>query len=331
MTTHTAFDTSRRIRHALAWLGGSITTAILMMTLSSQANLKTDGVSRFIPYRGALSFNGTPVNLSVEMEFKLYNSATDDTPEWAEQHTVTCYNGVFSVLLGNGVGDGLAALTDVLRNADDVHIGITLMTSEGTVEFGQKKRFVQLPYSYWATQGTDFTVGQKLRINTNKTLSSSSNAPLVVQNGTHTMGFGGQRIESNTLLHLNYRSQNTTHTPEIRIGGSLDFKSINGTKNGGTILKYDSGNIVINEDGELGDSTVFASQVTFGENVSGISGQIEVTNVCDQGQDFSGSSNQSASCSDEDAMTSLRLTGASGNVGAIFTNFKCCDFAVTID
>ena len=58
-------------------------------------------VPQLINYQAVLTdADGNPINGSRDIQFKIYDAATNGTELWSETHTVTVTDGLFNVLLG---------------------------------------------------------------------------------------------------------------------------------------------------------------------------------------------------------------------------------------
>jgi hypothetical protein len=56
---------------------------------------------RRMSYQGKLEIDGSPCNGAINITFRLFNAATGGTKAWEETQSVTCDNGLFSVILGS--------------------------------------------------------------------------------------------------------------------------------------------------------------------------------------------------------------------------------------
>ncbi|MBT9558770.1 MAG: hypothetical protein IV100_22250, partial [Myxococcales bacterium] len=129
----------------------------------ADGNPATDTVPRYVPYKGTLEKDGVGYSGTVGMTFKLYDG-TSTTAAWTESQTVTVYSGAFQVLLGSDSTASATSLTEVLKDADDVYLSVSLTTSSGTVDLSNKQRLMPTPYAIWTTSSTDFTVGDDLDV-----------------------------------------------------------------------------------------------------------------------------------------------------------------------
>ncbi len=79
-----------------------------------------------LPYQGTLTTaQGTPLNGTVEMTFRIYNVPTGGTPLWSEAHTgsnaVPVHDGLFHLFLGS-----LVPFPSTLWDADTLYLGIQI-------------------------------------------------------------------------------------------------------------------------------------------------------------------------------------------------------------
>lgn len=56
---------------------------------------------RRMSYQGKLEIDGSPCNGVIDITFRLFDAATGGTEYWEESQSVTCDNGIFSVMLGS--------------------------------------------------------------------------------------------------------------------------------------------------------------------------------------------------------------------------------------
>ncbi len=98
-----------------------------------------------INYQGFLSdINGTPLNGSYDLEFRIYNQPSGEEPAiWTEQHiAVSLTNGVFSVLLGSIIAIPLSVF-----DQDALWIGVTVGTDS---EIAPRLQLTSVPWSFRA-------------------------------------------------------------------------------------------------------------------------------------------------------------------------------------
>ena len=102
--------------------------------------------TNIINYQGYLADNnGEPVNGSIDMTFRVYNTATGGTPlwqeTWSEANAISVSDGIFDVALG----DINATLAEIAQGQSDLYLGVTVGTSELTprTKFGSAFNAVQ--------------------------------------------------------------------------------------------------------------------------------------------------------------------------------------------
>ena len=165
-------------------LGAALTTGWSVM---ADGNPATDTVPRLLPYQGVLEMNGEPVNATgddaIAVRFSLYVGPDAETPVYNQDARLEVFSGRFTTSMGpTGVdanGDPVA-IADVIRGADDLHLGITLLGSEGDpsddVVLTNRQRLTATPYAMWTTSATDLAVARNAIVN----------GDLVVRNHTET-------------------------------------------------------------------------------------------------------------------------------------------------
>lgn len=154
--------------------------------------------------------NATPANFVTT--FRIYDSATGNTIVWAEQQTVTIFQGNFSVLLGNGqaAGSDPRPPLDTVFTGPNRYMGITVGANP---EFTPRQRILPNAYAYRAKVAE--SVGSVISLNGTTTNFS----------GGFTAG-GGSSISGNlTLEDINVDGGTldvNTATNTVIVGGPLD-------------------------------------------------------------------------------------------------------------
>ncbi|MBM4372323.1 MAG: hypothetical protein FJ098_11755 [Deltaproteobacteria bacterium] len=151
---------SRHTKIAIASLVGGLTALALMLGLGAAADglQSTDQVPRLLLYHSTLERDGQPVHATFEMTFSLYDGSGAAAAAWTETLPVTVYGGRFSAVLGNSSQASASALAEVVRKADDLYLGITILEDGAAIPLGNRQRFLPLPYTHWSWQGTDLVV-----------------------------------------------------------------------------------------------------------------------------------------------------------------------------
>ena len=96
----------------------------------------------------------TPRNFNVV--FRIYNSSTGPTPQWAEQQVVTVDRGYFTVMLGSGSSIDSTFTNDLTAifsggDASDRYLGITVQgLASPDAEIAPRLRLLASPYAFLA-------------------------------------------------------------------------------------------------------------------------------------------------------------------------------------
>ncbi len=162
-------------------LASSLLTGALVVAVTAVADgdPSTDQVPRIIPYNGMLELDGVPVNLVGDaapfLRFELTDGAAGPVV-FTQQAQVQVYGGRFTVLLGP-TGTGGVRLDDVVADADDLFVRITLLGEVGTaaddIVLAGSQRVLMSPFAMWATDATDFAVARDLAVARNTTLGGT--------------------------------------------------------------------------------------------------------------------------------------------------------------
>lgn len=82
------------------WLSAAWRTVILALVVGLSAAPQLHAIPQTLNYQGLLAQDGTPVNGTRSVVFKIYDSAEAGTVLWQETQTVSFTDGLFSVILG---------------------------------------------------------------------------------------------------------------------------------------------------------------------------------------------------------------------------------------
>ena len=209
---------SERIKTMLIALTGGLFSAIVVLGVSAIAdnNPGTDNVPKLIPYNGTLEKDGHVINDAVKLHFRIFDGKDAQNPVWEEQLTVQVYHGRFTALLGSSSPESSANLAKVINNADDLYLGIGVVTSSGEVQLSNRQRFLPVPYALWTTASTDFKVGHDLTV-------------------SHNISAGGDASVGGALSVAG----NTTLEDDLTINGTdLVFSPTQDRGNGGRALVH---------------------------------------------------------------------------------------------
>ena len=183
-------DTARML--AAGTLGSLVAIALLWgVWAMADGDPATDTVPRYVPYQGTLEKDGVGVTGSLPMRFSLYDGDAEE-PCWTETQTVGVYAGRFSVLLGASSVQSVQLLSARLQAADDLEMEVAVQSGVEWIQLANRQKFLPLPYTMWATSGSDLVVSQ---------IDGLPNAPLGLNRNTgeavNTGGdllVGGQNI-----------------------------------------------------------------------------------------------------------------------------------------
>ncbi len=181
------------MRDKLTTIGVSFATAMATVVLMTavqavaDSNPDKDQVGKLIPYQGTLEKDGKPFNGGVELVFRLYDGASAKSPVWEETLSTTVYSGRFSVLLGSSSGSKEQKLGEVLTDADDVYLAVSVKTGDETVPLSNRQRFLPVPYSFWTTSSTDLKVSSVDSHGSNQMCLNCGNKRPVALGGTLTI------------------------------------------------------------------------------------------------------------------------------------------------
>jgi cytoskeletal protein CcmA (bactofilin family) len=178
---HRTLAAPMRLDILASTLASSLLTGVLVVAVTAVADgdPSTDQVPRIIPYNGMLELDGVPVNLVGDaapfLRFELTDGAAGPVV-FTQQAQVQVYGGRFTVLLGP-TGTGGVRLDDVVADADDLFVRITLLGEVGTaaddIVLAGSQRVLMSPFAMWATDATDFAVARDLAVARNTTLGGT--------------------------------------------------------------------------------------------------------------------------------------------------------------
>ena len=252
---------------------GAVTALVLLLGVRAMAdgNPATDGVPRVIHYSGTLEHDGSAVNASATMQFRVFDGNTE---VWTETQSVQVFAGRFSVLLGSTTPASAQALATAIGNADDLYLGITLKSPDGDVVLTNRQRFTPAPFSLWTTAAANFKVAgevtQRLTVNGGDVTEAMDGFTLRLKSGGQTLLADGNEIDSNDHIYLNANSKNG-----VIAGGNLRMRGYDFTMvpndpvprgdGGRALVQYTDEVLVVNFDGDFAGGTEVDSNL----NVTG--------------------------------------------------------------
>ena len=100
------------------------------------------GEERSIPYQGVLEQDGVASNGTVNLRFRLFDSAADGAVVWTEEQVVDTVNGRFSAILGDGDGD---VLDDDVLETPALFLEIAVIGDAGITTLSPRQEIVPVP------------------------------------------------------------------------------------------------------------------------------------------------------------------------------------------
>ena len=147
---------------------------IALVTLHAAAaradgDATTDTVPRLIPYQGILQLDGRPFDATGEdalhLMFALYDGPDADAPLYRQPITVEVHGGRFTAAIGPtglGADDAPIAIEAVIRFADALHLGITMLGDPDDpaddIELARRQPIYATAYALWTTSATNLDV-----------------------------------------------------------------------------------------------------------------------------------------------------------------------------
>jgi len=328
---------TRHLPLLLGWLGGSLTTAALLMTFlaSADGDIRTPDVGTLVPYEGRLDKDGVAVDDDVELTFRLWDGTTI---RWSERRTVSVVAGRFAVLLGDTSASSADALTTAFDGADALELEVVVHEVGGDVVLSGRKPLSVAPYALLAGAGLDVDLGGDLVVESERTVNAAgTDGSLLLSDGASArLAIDGDQLSSTGALQLNRVSKQA-----VSLGGSLTVErgelrfAANGSSDGGVIARHDAlgGTLTINPGGNLGGGTLFDGNVWPVGDISGITA-------------FSSQDNQGGDCTEYDlGLETGELTQYCANGRAVVGGrwggnqtstkglqfMRCCPIAFTVE
>lgn len=177
----------------LMWTLPVVATGLVVLADNNPA---TDDVKRMIGYQGTLELDGTALSGPVSLELALYPSDIATTPVYRQCFTPTLAAGRFNVVLGPSglpadnttcIGTPTVSLATVVNDANDLHVGITVIDGQrGRIALENKQRVLPVPYTLWATEAANFKVNNDLSVTRNASVGGTMSAAAVNSSTTVT-------------------------------------------------------------------------------------------------------------------------------------------------
>ncbi|MEO1266934.1 MAG: hypothetical protein AAFX99_02485 [Myxococcota bacterium] len=172
---------------------GALST--IALTAMADGDPTTDSVPRMLPYQGTLENNGQPVNAvgdqAIPLRFSLFDGPTSEEAVYIQEIEVEVFAGRFTTTIGPSGVDGqgeTVAIVDVIQAADDLHLGLTLLSDDGEeIILSNRQRIMATPYALWTTAATNMNIANNLVVDGNTLLGGD-----MVANGNVTVGQEGQ-------------------------------------------------------------------------------------------------------------------------------------------
>lgn len=323
-------------RVILGWLGGSITTAALLLTFLAKADgsIVTDGVPALVPYEGRLERDGAALDEDLDMTFRIWDGVT---LRWSERRTVPIVAGRFTALLGDTSSASGVNLAAALKKADSLELDVVLHTTSGDVTLEGRRPLSAAPYAILAGSAVDAQVGGQLVVEADETLSASTTGGFVLtDNDGKILSMDGDEINSSDTLYLNRASgKDINFARGVTTTGKLTFAS-SASGDGGTAMSYNAATntLTINPGGVLGKKTVFDGNTWLNDNVVGLDASMTSTNDSGSCVTFdlgltSGTLTQY--CPDKMAMVGGTWGGSTTGGGKGLQFMRCCPFELWVN
>ncbi len=197
------------LRHLIPNAGTIALVAILLFTYhtwASPTSQNSSGSSSVISYQGSLTNElGQPINESMPITFRIYESESSSTALWTEIHAdanaLVVQNGQFQAWLGS-----LTPFSTDLWNHPSLYLGIQI---DSDVEMSPRQRLGSMPHAFQAA--TALSVPDRSISSAKLGLqqhfqSLTSNGPITVT-ATMTHGIGIEIPGSEMLIELDRASR----------------------------------------------------------------------------------------------------------------------------
>ena len=267
---------SRLALFVAANLAGALCAGLVLLGSYALADrdASTDEVPRLIPYNGTMTFEGQPVDAKGAdarwLRFDVYDANVE---VFSQTLQVEVDKGNFSALLGPTDDDG-TALEDVVRDADDLQVSITVLNDpddeSDDVAMSNPQRLAITPYALWATHGLALNVGNELEVARDLNISGDLQVRNIenlgalnpaggdIATGAGGIDVGGDfevrgdatlgntitdrtTVGGTTSVGRNLSADELRALADVRIGGTLFTPNVEGMDNinqntGGTVL-----------------------------------------------------------------------------------------------
>ena len=214
-------DVKTRTKGALA--------LIASLALGLSASAQSSAVPGLMTYQAYVTDSsnsplGSPNPTNYDVTFRIYDSATGSNVIWAEQQTVTIFEGNFSVLLGNGQVNGGEPKPDLdqVFTAAERYMGITVDFGATPSEFAPRQRIMTNAYAYRAKVAEN--VSNQIFVSNSSNVGVGTNSPfrelhvssadndtrlLLTHSGTGTGNGNGFEVGSNNSSGWLWNYENT--------------------------------------------------------------------------------------------------------------------------
>lgn len=180
----------------------------LLSPLAGAQSGASPSLKHYLPYLGTLEKDGRAFDGELEMTFELFDSASPSAPAWSETQQVQVVDGRFSLLMGQGDGDGVDALVRTTQAADELYLKIQVREPGGElVTMAQSRRFYPLPLALWIASSTGLQVHEHTVLNGPGIVDGQSTLR-VSHDAIFALQVDGEEINVRTgTLYLNQRSE----------------------------------------------------------------------------------------------------------------------------
>ena len=160
--------------NAIARAATALTALVALFaapTAHADGDATTDSVPRMLPYQGVLEIDGRPVDANgdraLSVVFELYDGPEAEAPTYRQPMQIEVYAGRFTATIGpTGLGpdDAPLGIDAVIRAADDLYLGLTLLGDPDDpaddVRLQNRQRIHASPFALWTTAATDISVAR---------------------------------------------------------------------------------------------------------------------------------------------------------------------------
>jgi hypothetical protein len=199
-------------------------------------------IPKMINYQGLLMDNGTPVQGTKTVQFRIYDSAEGGTSLWEEPQSVTFSDGVFSVLLGS-----TETLPETVFDGSRRWLSVSI---EGGPEIQPRGEIVSVGYAYHAASAYSAVKADSADL--------ASEADLAAQavdagrlDGYDSSDFAGATHTHDSRYYTQTQLKTSDGTPPNQGSNLVHWNTLNGVPSGFADGIDNTGESQITDHGEL--------------------------------------------------------------------------------